>query len=293
MIQLRYWLKATRPKTLPASLIPVFIGTSVAYSENKFDFFLFIITALCSMLIQIITNYLNELYDFKKGADTKERLGPQRIVADGIVKPRQMAIVSILLIIITISLGMILVAHAGIIILISGLVSILMAYAYTGGPYPLAYKGVGDLFVLVFFGLLATAGTHYVQTLNFSYIALIAGFAPGFFSMNILGVNNIRDINTDIKVGKMTLQARLGVNKSKIMYYIINLLAFLVPIVLFLFNMNMILLLPILIFPISISICRKLSKSTGAEYNIILNNTGKLLVFYGILQSISFVLINI
>lgn len=286
--KLKYWLSATRPKTLPAGLVPVLIGSSIAYYDGFFDLFYFLITIICSVLIQIITNYLNDLYDFKRGADTKERVGPVRLVSSGIVTPKQMAIVSVILILITFALGMILVFHAGIIILIIGLVSLLMAYAYTGGPYPLAYIGLGDVFVLVFFGFAATSGSYYVLAQKFSYISLIAGIAPGFFSMNILGVNNIRDITTDRKVGKMTLQARFGEKYSRTLYYFLNAFSFVGPFILYFNNQSYFMFLPLLLLPYSIIICRKLSKAAGTELNQILADTGKLLVLYGTLQSAAY-----
>jgi 1,4-dihydroxy-2-naphthoate octaprenyltransferase len=271
-------------------LVPVLIGSSIAYHDGYFNWLYFLITVACSLLIQIITNYINELYDYRKGADTKERVGPLRIVSAGIVSPKQMAIVSAMLILITLALGMVLVAHAGLPILIIGLVSILMAYAYTGGPYPLAYKGLGDIFVLIFFGLVATVGTYYVLAMKFSYIALLASFAPGFFSMNILGVNNIRDIDTDRKVGKMTLQAKLGEKKSKQLYYALNYLSFVIPFLLYFVNYNYWLLLPILLQPSSTFICKRLKTAQGAELNKLLADTGKILVLYGILLSAGFII---
>ena len=289
MAKFTYWLNATRPKTLPAGLMPVIIGSSIAYSAHHFSYLLFAVTVACSLLIQIITNYLNELYDYRKGADGKDRVGPLRIVSAGIVSSRAMAIVSSGLILITLSLGMLLVAHAGIPVLVIGLLSLFMAYAYTGGPFPLAYKGLGDIFVLVFFGLVATAGTYYVQAVSLNSIVIIAGFAPGLFSANILAVNNIRDIDSDRKICKMTLQARLGARRSVILYIALNIISFQVPVVLALLGKHWLLLLPLLALPRSISICKKLLITTGAGLNIILADTGKLLVVYGMLQTIAYV----
>jgi 1,4-dihydroxy-2-naphthoate octaprenyltransferase len=176
----------------------------------------------------------------------------------------------------------------GIFILITGLVSLFFAYAYTGGPYPIAYKGLSDIFVLILFGVVAVTGTYYLQAHRLIPEVLIASLAPGFLSMNILGVNNIRDIETDKKAGKMTLAVRIGERASKILYVVINVMAFLIPVILYYILNNIYFLLPLLVFPVSILICMNLFKSSGAKLNRILAQTGMLLVLYGIASSILF-----
>jgi 1,4-dihydroxy-2-naphthoate polyprenyltransferase len=177
----KIWFTAVRPKTLPASLVPVLIGTAMAFYDGFFNSFVFILTLVCSLLIQIITNFVNEIYDFKKGADTTERLGPRRAVALGLIRPNTMKTVIMVLVLFTLSLGMFLVfSGGGFFILTVGIVSIFFAYAYTGGPYPLAYKGLSDIFVLVFFGIIAVTGTYYLQAHRIIPEVLIASLAPGF-----------------------------------------------------------------------------------------------------------------
>lgn len=287
----KIWVDAIRPKTLPAGAVPVFIGTAMAYYDGYFNPFVFILTLLCSLLIQIITNFVNEIYDFKKGADNPNRVGPRRAVAAGLISPLKMKIVSGVLVLITFAIGLYLVfSGGGLFILIIGIISLVFAYIYTGGPYPLAYKGISDIFVLIFFGIIAVTGTYYLQTHNLIPEVLIASFAPGFLSMNILGVNNIRDIDTDKVVGKITLAVRMGEKPAKIMYVIINLLAFIVPVILYFSLENRYFLMPLLVFPISLIICLNLFKSTGAKLNKILAQTGLLLILYGIANAISFII---
>ena len=285
----KIWLGALRLKTLPASIIPVLIGTAMAYYDGYFNLSVLILTFICALLIQIITNFLNEVYDSKRGADTPDRLGPRRAVAMGLIKPVLMIKVVMTLVFVTLLLGLYLVYNGGgVFILVIGLVSIFFAYAYTGGPYPIAYKGLSDIFVLIFFGVVAVTGTYYLQAHRLIPEVLIASLAPGFLSMNILGVNNIRDIETDEKAGKITLAVRIGERASKILYVVINVLAFLIPVILYYTLHNIYFLLPLLVFPISIIICMNLFKSSGTKLNKILAQTGMLLVLYGIASSILF-----
>lgn len=286
---IKIWIGALRLKTLPAGIIPVLIGTAMAYYDGYFNLLTMVLTSICALLIQIITNFLNEVYDSRRGADTPERLGPRRAVALGLIKPVLMIKVVTVLVLVTLLLGIYLVYNGGgIFIFIIGLISLFFAWAYTGGPYPIAYKGLSDIFVLIFFGIVAVTGTYYLQAHRLIPEVLIASLAPGFLSMNILGVNNIRDIETDRKAGKMTLAVRIGEKASKILYVVINLSAFIVPVILYYTIDNVYFLLPLLVFPISILICMNLFRSSGAKLNRILAQTGMLLVLYGIASSILF-----
>ncbi len=284
------WYLASRPKTLPASLIPVLIGASIAYYDGNIKPLYLIITFICALLIQIITNFINEIYDYKKGADNHERLGPKRLVASGEISIKTMKNVSTSLIIITFLLGLILVYEAGWIILAIGIFSLLFAYLYTAGPFPLAYKGFGDLFVFIFFGVLAVCGTYYIQTHSINMIVIISSFAPGFLSMNILGINNLRDIETDKKVGKMTLQVRLGKKNSQLMIVVLTVFTFLLPFAIGHLTQSLYNLLPLLSIIFAISLIKQIFIKTGKELNEILANSGKLLVIYGLLTSIGFIL---
>jgi 1,4-dihydroxy-2-naphthoate octaprenyltransferase len=284
------FLEATRPKTLPASLVPVLMGGSIAYWKGEFHPGLLVITLICALLIQIITNYINEIYDHKRGADTTGRLGPRRMVASGIISPKEMKFVAVILILITFALGMILVTHAGWIVLVIGVLSLIFAWAYTGGPYPLAYNGLGDIFVLLFFGLVAVSGTYYVQTCEMSEIAIIAGFAPGFLSMNILGVNNLRDIESDPRAGKYTLSVRLGVKLSQGLYVLLTALTYIVPFAIGHLTKSMWHLLPVISAIFAVPLVFSVYRKRGSELNKVLAGTGKLLIIYGILHIAGFVI---
>jgi 1,4-dihydroxy-2-naphthoate octaprenyltransferase len=292
-MSIKFWVLATRPKTLSAGVIPVIIGSSIAFYAGQFNWLYFIITFVCSLLIQIITNFINEIYDFKKGADTVDRIGPQRQVASGNISEKSMRLVSIILIIITFILGLILVARGGLPVLLIGVISLILAYGYTGGPYPLAYKGLGDIFVLIFFGLVAVGGTYYIQTLNMDSVVIIAGLAPGFLSMNILGVNNIRDVRTDKNVNKLTLAVRIGARNAKILYIILNVLTYLSIISIYFFTHKVWILLPFLTIFHAFNLSKKILIFHGAELNEILEGTGKLLLIFGLLMSLGFILSKI
>ena len=288
--KLKAWKLALRVKTLPASVIPVLIGGSAAYAYGHFDWGIFLLIMLCALLIQTITNFLNEIYDFKRGADTEERLGPERGVAKGTIKLSTMYIVSAVLIIITFLTGLVIVAYSDLWILLVGILSLFFAYAYTGGPYPLAYNGIADIFVFIFFGLVAVCGTFYVFTGELNWMIVIAASVHGFLSTNILGVNNFRDIDTDPKAGKMTLQVRLGKKGSIALYDILNVLAFVVPPALVIMQTSFWHFLPYLALPLGIKVSRDIKRKTGRELNNVLADTGKLLMLHGSLTSVAFLL---
>ncbi len=282
MPKIKYFLMATRPKTLPAGIIPVCIGSTAAYADGHFQWFYSFTALICSILIQIITNYVNEIYDYKRGADSAGRLGPQRAVASGLISLGEMKIMTIVLTVITFLIGLILVAEAGWPILIVGVLSLIFAWAYTGGPFPLAYKGIADIFVLIFFGVIAVCGTYYIQMKSVNIEIFIASFAPGFLSMNILGINNIRDIETDRKADKNTLALLLGRDNAVLLFNILNILTFLIPVTLYFISSNIFILLPILTAPLAFFLARELQKKHGSELNSVLAKAGLLLLLYGI-----------
>jgi len=204
------WVEAARPKTLGAGVAPVIIGTAMAYEAGVFHVLTAVCTFVCVVLIQIGTNFANDYFDFVKGADTEARVGPTRATQAGLISPRGMLIATVVVLGLAFVCGLYLVIRGGWPILAIGLLSLALAVLYTGGPYPLAYVGLGDMFVLVFFGPVAVAGTYYVQTLRFDWLPVIAGMAPGLFSMAILTVNNLRDADGDVHAGKRTLAVRFG-----------------------------------------------------------------------------------
>ncbi|ABB24372.1 1,4-dihydroxy-2-naphthoate polyprenyltransferase [Pelodictyon luteolum] len=279
------WFLAIRPKTLPAGAVPVIVGSAMAAADGAFSPLPAFIALVCALGIQVATNFINEIYDFRKGADTAERLGPTRTVAAGLIAEKTMIRVSIALLSAVFLLGLYLVFLAGWPILIVGLFSMLFAWAYTGGPRPIAYSGLGDLFVFIFFGLVAVGGSYYVQALSLSLPVFIAAAAPGAFSVNILLCNNIRDIDTDRGVGKMTLPARIGARWARRIYLILTALAYLVPFALTSFGYSPWSLLSLLSIPLAVTMLRALYGSEGRELNAVLAGTGKLMTIYGALFS--------
>lgn len=204
------WLLAIRPRTLSAAVAPVAVGASLALALGGFHAPSALAALAGALLIQIGTNLANDVLDFRKGADTAERLGPTRVTAAGLLAPRTVAMGAAGAFGGAVAVGLYLVARGGLPILVIGLASLACGYLYTGGPHPLAYRGLGDLFVLLFFGLIAVAGTVYVQTGAWSLRALLLGLSVGALSVAILTANNLRDRATDALAGKRTLIVRLG-----------------------------------------------------------------------------------
>jgi len=204
------WILAFRPKTLPAALAPVAIGTAMAYGQGVHYLPMAFVALFAALTIQIGTNLANDYFDFVNGADTSERIGPVRVTQAGLIAPATVRAAMILMFVLSAVACLVLVGRAGWPILVIGILSILSGIFYTAGPRPLAYLGLGEVFAFIFFGPVAVAGTYYVQSLEFSWAAVAAGIAPGFFSVAILAVNNLRDRDTDRKANKMTLAVRFG-----------------------------------------------------------------------------------
>ncbi|HTX64824.1 MAG TPA: 1,4-dihydroxy-2-naphthoate polyprenyltransferase [Opitutaceae bacterium] len=206
----RIWLAAARPRTLAAAVAPVIVGSALAGRAGAFAPVPAAVCLVFALLVQIGANYANDYYDFVQGADTGERVGPRRAVAAGLVTPAAMHRAMLLTFGLAFAVGLTLVAWGGWWLVLVGVVSIASAVAYTGGPFPLGYYGLGDLFVFVFFGLVAVGGTYYVQARALSWAVLEAATAVGLLIVNILVVNNYRDVDTDRKAGKHTLVVRFG-----------------------------------------------------------------------------------
>ncbi|NTW51095.1 MAG: 1,4-dihydroxy-2-naphthoate polyprenyltransferase [Chlorobiaceae bacterium] len=279
------WMLAIRPKTLPAGAVPVVLASALAFADGVFKPLPALIALVCALGIQIATNFINEIYDFRKGADTSDRLGPTRTVAAGIISEKTMIRVSASLAASVFLLGLFLVAIGGWPILLVGMLSLLFAWAYTGGPFPIAYSGLGDVFVFIFFGLVAVGGTYFVQSLTLPLTVLVAAAAPGALSVNILLVNNIRDIETDRKVGKMTLPARIGAPAARRIYVFLTVLAYLVPLYMVGIGYSLWCLLCLLSIPLAIGMVQDLYRSEGRELNKVLAGTGKVLTVHGALFS--------
>ncbi len=209
------WILAARPRTLGAATVPVLAGCALAFATSAFDWLASALALACAVLIQIATNYFNDAIDHVKGADTTERLGPLRATSAGLLSVRAMMTGGVVCLILAAVLAIPLVLHGGWPILALGTVSLLLAYAYTGGPFPLAYLGLGEVFVVFFFGVFAVAGTFYLNTLEWSVAAVLAGLQIGLHSSVLLAVNNLRDLTTDRAANKRTLAARFGLTFAR------------------------------------------------------------------------------
>jgi len=290
-MNLSIWIEASRPKTLPAAAAPVIMGSAMAFHDGGFHLPAALAALFGALLIQIGTNYANDYFDFKKGADNAERLGPRRATQTGLIAPGVMKRAFILTFALAFVIGLYLIFRGGWPILLIGLLSILFGLLYTGGPYPLGYNGLGDIFVLVFFGPVAVGGSYYVQTLDMTAVVLVAGLAPGFISMAILTVNNLRDIKTDRLAGKRTLAVRFGVAFARFEYIASMLAACLVPLILiYMTHENYLSILTLLVlFPAVPGIRMVLDGSAGAPLNKVLANTGKILFLYSLIFAIGWI----
>ena len=219
------WILAARPKTLPAAVVPVALGTALAWSDGGFLGFPALVCLVFAVLIQIGANFANDYYDHQKGADTEDRIGPARAVASGWISPPAMRRAMILVFVVAFLVGCLLVPYGGPRLLLIGVLSVLGGIAYTGGPYPLGYNGLGDVFVFAFFGVVATGFTYFVQTQAWTLEVTLLSFIPGALATNLLVVNNLRDIATDRAAGKRTLAVRFGVAAGVAEYTLMWLLA--------------------------------------------------------------------
>jgi 1,4-dihydroxy-2-naphthoate octaprenyltransferase len=204
------WILAARPRTLGAAVIPVLAGGALAFAAGNLDPMAMVLIIACAVLIQIATNYFNDAIDHAKGADTAERIGPTRVTNSGLLAPRTVMTGGAACLALAVALSIPLVLHGGWPVVVIGIFSLFFAYAYTGGPFPLAYLGLGEIFVVLFFGIIAVAGTFYLNTLELSSAAVLAGLQIGLHSSVLLAVNNLRDIDSDRAANKRTLAARFG-----------------------------------------------------------------------------------
>ena len=278
---LQDWILASRLRTLPAAIAPVLLGWSIC--ENKHA--LAALAALCgAILIQIATNFANDYFDFINGADTEDRIGPTRATQAGLIKPHQMKWAFIITFALTLPIIAYLTVRGGMPVIWIGVTSIASGILYTGGPKPLGYMGLGDIFVFVFFGPIAVAGTDYVQSLTWSTNGLLLGAACGLLSTAILVVNNLRDRETDAVVGKNTLAVRFGETFARVEYTLCFLLT-LGIIVYFGLQRSWTFIALLALIP-SIPLQRSMWTESGRALDPNLGKTAKILILFSILFSI-------
>ena len=285
------WFLASRPKTLLAAVVPVMVGSALAISMKKFFLPYSIIALLCSMLIQIGTNFTNDLYDYLKGSDTIQRKGPRRVLASGLISVKEMKLAIILVFGLTFLLGLYLVFSVGILILWIGIFSIFAGIIYTAGPFPLAYNGLGDVFVFIFFGIIGTMGTFYLHTKEISFIAFLLSIPVGALITNILVVNNFRDIEEDRAANKRTLAVILGKTFSRWQFILFILISYITSFALyFYYDYSIWIFLPLTTIPISLILIKMLNILKGEELNRTLELSAKFSGLYGLLLSIGLIL---
>ena len=218
---MKNWLLAARPKTLPAAIVPVWSGCVLAWKlQGSWNPWLAFCTLAAALCIQIATNFFNDAIDARKGADTEKRLGPRRVTACGLIPRRTVLIAATFFLGLAAIFGMILFRKAGWPVIWIGLPSLYFAYGYTGGPLPLAYKGLGELFVVIFFGLVAVSGTILIQTGEWRNEAMLLGLQIGLLSAVLISINNLRDREEDSGTGKMTLAVRMGERGARVLVWL-------------------------------------------------------------------------
>jgi 1,4-dihydroxy-2-naphthoate octaprenyltransferase len=215
---LHIWLMAARPRTLPAAVAPVLVGTALAATEGTFKPLTFVAAMLGAVFIQIGTNLSNDYSDARRGADTEDRLGPVRVTAGGLVPPRQVLVATYVAFGLAVLAGAYLIATAGWELLLVGAASILAGVLYTGGPRPYGYEGLGEVFVFLFFGVVAVTGSYFAQVERLTWEAFVLAVPVGLLAAAILVVNNVRDLETDRRAGKRTLAVRLGRRRARALY---------------------------------------------------------------------------
>ncbi len=277
---------ASRPRTLGAAFVPVLVGTAVAYAEGGLSLLPALAALFGAFFIQIGTNFANDLFDALKGADTVDRVGPTRAVQAGLLSPRAMGYGVAIAFSAAVLVGVYLVSIAGWPIVVIGVLSVLSGIGYTGGPYPLAYNGLGDVFVFVFFGLVAVGGTAYVQRLELPSLALVAAIPIGALATAVLVVNNVRDREGDERAGKRTLVVRFGRRFGVLEYAACLAVAYVVPVGLAAGGAGPFVLLTWASLPLAITAYGQVATWDGAPLNETLGATARLLVVYGLLFSV-------
>ena len=277
------WILASRPKTLTAAAAPVLAGTGLAAHHGTASSLPAAAALVGALLIQIATNLANDYYDFVRGGDTHERVGPLRVTQAGILSPETVKRGTVATLLAALLVGVYLTWVGGWPIVVVGLASMACAVIYTGGPYPLAYHGLGDVFVFVFFGLVAVGGTYWVQGHSLPPDVWLVGCALGALVTTILVVNNLRDIDTDARAGKRTLAVRLGAAGTKAEYVILLLAALLAPVLGFLhMGWPPATLATLLVIPFGVAPVRTvLTYTHAAELLPALGQTARLVALYG------------
>jgi 1,4-dihydroxy-2-naphthoate octaprenyltransferase len=287
------WMLAARPKTLPAAAASAILGSALALHDGKFHLLPAIIALIISILLQVGANFANDLFDFQRGADAPDRLGPLRVTQAGLLTPRQVTNGIILVIGVSTSLGIYLAINSGWLVILIGIFAIVAALTYTGGPFPFGYHSLGDLFVLIFFGFAAVCGTYFVQAGSISSASIWGGLAMGLLITNILVVNNLRDIDSDRLANKRTLAVRMGIRWTRVEYSLFVLIAYVLPVILVIdTNTYLGSFLTWFSIPYAISLIKEIYQVEGRSLNKTLAGTARLALIYSLLFSTGILFLN-
>ena len=270
---------------------PVLVGTALAWHDGRWIPAAALYCLAFALLVQIATNFANDYYDFVKGADTAERVGPRRAVASGLIAPGVMRRAMLITFAAAFAAGLGLLPYGGWPLLVIGIASILSGVAYTGGPYPLGYNGLGDVFVFVFFGLVAVGATYFVQAGMPGGVVWLAGSAIGLLAANILVTNNLRDADTDVRAGKRTTVVRFGRNFGRAQFALSHAFALLVPVVLVGRGASGWILLPCVLAPVAWTQTRRVYRETApAQLIVLLGQSGRYVALYALLFAVGVML---
>ena len=285
------WILAARPRTLGAAIVPVVTGCALAFAAGGFDPLASALALICAILIQIATNYFNDAIDHAKGADSAARIGPTRVTSAGMLAPRAVMRGGAVCLAMAVLLSVPLVLRGGWPIVVIGLFSLFFAYAYTGGPFPLAYLGLGEIFVVLFFGIIAVAGTFYLNTLAWSWESVLAGLQIGLHASVLLAVNNLRDIESDHAAGKRTLAARFGLTFARRENAALVMAPFVLGIAWLPLGYLWAFLLPLMTLPLAWWLARAcLAAAPDRSVNRLLAQAAALHTAFGLLLALGFVL---
>jgi 1,4-dihydroxy-2-naphthoate octaprenyltransferase len=281
----KLWLVAARPRTLPAAVAPVLVGTALAGSEGVFKPLRFACALIGSIFIQVGTNLANDYSDARRGADTEDRLGPVRVTAGGLMPPRQVLVGTYVAFGIAVAAGLYLSAVAGWQLLLVGVASIAAGVLYTGGPRPYGYEGLGELFVFLFFGVVAVVGSYFVQVEDLRWEAFALSVPVGLLASAILVVNNVRDVDTDRRAGKRTLAVKLGRPRARVLFAAMLAVAFVAPVVIWAASdLSAWMLVSLLAAPLAVPLVRTVfTRTDGPSLNGALAGTGRLLAVFSLL----------
>lgn len=288
---LEIWYLAARPKTLPAAVAPIVVGTAVAVREDGFVWWVALLAIITALLLQIAANFANDAIDAKKGSDTADRTGPTRITAAGYVSFRQVMTATWITLALAMVTGIPLLIRGGWPFVLLGIACLVCAVAYTGGPFPISYLGLGEVFVFLFFGLIAVTGTAYLQIGELTALSLAASIPPGAMIVGILIINNYRDREQDERVGKRTVAVRIGTRNTRIEYDVMLVITALSPFGFWAIGwLNAWALITVLAWPLLGQLAQQVNTLHGPTLNRTLGQTGKTALVHSVLLGIALVL---